>query len=58
MKKNILKKVSMNYKKISNNKQNKGITLITLVITIIVLLVLARCYNKRSNKRWWNIRKG
>ena len=29
-------------------KQNKGITLVALVITVIILLVLARCNNKYS----------
>ena len=35
----------------------KGITLIALVITIIVLLILARSDNSNINRRQWNIRK-
>ena len=35
----------------------KGITLIALVITIIVLLILARSNNSNINRRQWNIRK-
>ena len=35
----------------------KGITLIALVITIIVLLILARSNNSVINRRQWNIRK-
>jgi len=35
----------------------KGITLIALVITIIVLLILARSDNSNINRRKWNIRK-
>ena len=43
--------------KIGKN-DNKGITLIALVITIIVLLILAR--SKHSNANWtkWNINTG
>ena len=39
-------------------KNQKGITLIALVITIIVLLILAR--SKHSNTNWtkWNINEG
>ncbi len=37
------------------NKQTKGITLISLVITIIILLILARSNNSNSNRRQWNI---
>ena len=33
---------------------NKGITLIALVITIIVLLILARSINCYVNRRKWN----
>lgn len=29
--------------------QNKGITLVALVITVIIMLVLARCNNKYSS---------
>ena len=39
------------------NKQEKGITLISLVITIIVLLILARSNNSNANRRQWNNRK-
>ena len=42
----------------NRNRQEKGITLIALVITIIVLLILARSSNKHINRRQWNTRKG
>lgn len=35
-------------RKIKEKNQEKGITLIALVITIIVLLILARSDNKRT----------
>ena len=38
-------------------KQNKAITLITLVITIIVILILARSYDCDINRRFWIITK-
>lgn len=41
----------------NRNRQEKGITLIALVITIIVLLILARSNNKYANGRQWNTRK-
>ena len=34
--------------------ENKGITLIALVVTIIVLLILARNINKYANRTEWN----
>ena len=37
-------------------KNNKGITLIALVITIIILLILARNNNCNSNRTKWNIK--
>ena len=37
---------------------NKGITLIALVITIIVLLILARSINCYVNWRKWNFNTG
>ena len=38
-------------------KEEKGITLIALVITIIVLLILARSKHSNINRRKWNINK-
>ena len=35
-------------------KQEKGITLIALVVTIIVLLILARHKYKYANRAKWN----
>ena len=35
-------------------KQEKGITLIALVITVIVLLILARNKYCNANRRKWN----
>lgn len=35
-------------------KQEKGITLIALVVTIIVLLILARNKHKYVNRTKWN----
>ncbi len=39
-------------------KQEKGITLIALVVTIIVLLILARRKHKYVNRKKWNTNYG
>ena len=54
--KKIIKGMRMNKMKQKEIKKlnNKGITLITLVITIIVLLILARSINCYVNWRKWN----
>ena len=38
------------------NANNRGITLIALVVTIIVLLILARSEHKYANRAEWNIK--
>ena len=48
-----LKGANLKMKKIANNR---GITLIALVVTIIVLLILARCEYKYANRTKWNIK--
>ena len=48
-----LKGVNLKMKKIANNR---GITLIALVVTIIVLLILARCKYKYANRTKWDIK--
>ena len=40
-----------------NFKENKGITLIALVVSIIVLLILARNKHNNVNRSEWNIKK-
>lgn len=40
-------------KKMQVKKQNKGVTLISLVVTIIVLLILARSKYIHANRTKW-----
>ncbi len=37
-------------------KENKGVTLIALVVTIIVLIILARNKHINANRRKWHIK--
>jgi Tfp pilus assembly protein PilE len=38
------------------NSEDKGITLIALVVTIVILLILARCKCRYDYRRKWSVK--
>lgn len=43
--------------KFTNKYNQKGITLIALIVTIIVMMILARSILKRYSRKQWNTNK-